>query len=428
MDVLVLGGGAAGCFAALGAKKTGATVALVEKGATARSGAAGSGCDHFESAMTNPCSRITPEEMTEAMIRDHRGYNNGISHYIECREGYDRLLDLERMGAQIRDVDDRFAGAPFRDEQTKFLFAYDYHNRYTLRVWGTTFKPAMAKACKRAGVAVFDRTMATALLTETTSTDSRAAGAVCLNSRTGKLTVFAAKTTILCMSRPARVWLFSTSFPGLSEFRPPQCVGDGHAMGWRVGVEFALMEKSIRAQWSGTRSFPPYGTGNNHNTWYACSMVDANGRELPWIDRDDNELKSVADRYRPTKGQRFFLKGGGESENHLYEFQGPDTLPTEELLARGFELPFFADLTSMPAAERQVIWGMMVGQEGKTKIPILDSYTEAGFDPRRHLLQSYGDGWTSAAFHPNERQLFGLPGGVSRLALGDEHQRALCSG
>ena len=36
----------------------------------------------------------------------------------------------------------------------------------------------------------------------------------------------------------------------------------------------------------------------------------------------------------------------------------------------------------MPDAERRVIWGMMVGEEGKTKIPILKNYTERGFDPK----------------------------------------------
>ena len=64
IDVLVLGGGIAGCWAAIGAAKSGARVVLVEKGATIRSGAAGSGCDHWESAATNPCSRVTPEELT----------------------------------------------------------------------------------------------------------------------------------------------------------------------------------------------------------------------------------------------------------------------------------------------------------------------------------------------------------------------------
>lgn len=412
VDVLVLGGGIAGCWAALGAVKKGLQVAIVEKGATIRSGAAGSGVDHWESAATNPCSKVTPEELALAMVKEHGGYNNGISHYIECREGYDRLLEMEQMGGKIRDTAGEFAGAEFRDEKTKFLFAYDYENRFTLRVWGTTFKPALYKECRRAGIRIFDRTMATGLLTENGQQGGRVVGAAGINTRTGKFIVFKAKATILCMARPTRVWLFSPAFPGISEFRPLQCMGDGHAMAWHAGAAFTMMEKSVRGEWSGERSFPPYGAGNTHNTWYACSMVDAEGREIPWVDRDGRVLEKVSQRYRPAPGQKFFLKGGGESYFHLYEYQGPDTLPVEELLKQGYKLPFFADLPAMPEIERRAIWGLMVGEEGKTRIPILRNYSEAGFNPDRHLLQSYGEGWTSAAFLPNERQLFGLPGGI----------------
>ncbi|MFX0022063.1 MAG: FAD-dependent oxidoreductase [Candidatus Hermodarchaeota archaeon] len=411
-DILVLGGGIAGCWAAIASAKKGVKVALVEKGATIRSGAGGSGCDHWEAATTNPCSRITPEELTLAMVEDHDGYNNAISHYIECREGYDRLLELEGFGAKIRDTEDEFKGAEFRDEDTKLLFSYDYENKYHLRVWGTTFKPALYRACKRLGVQIFDRTMATNLLTKRSEEGTKIIGAMGVNGRTGEFYIFKAKATILCMARPTRIWLFSPGFPGISEFRPLQCMGDGHAMGWRAGAEFTMMEKSLRALWSGERSFPPYGTGNTHNTWYACSMVDANGKEIPWVDRDGNLLTSISQRYRPAPGQKFFLKGGGESDFHLYKYLGPDTLHVEELLKKGFKLPFYADLSNMPEFERKAIWGLMVGEEGKSRIPILDTYTKEGFDPNRDLLQSYGDGWTSASFLPRERQLFGVPGGI----------------
>ncbi|MEI3199718.1 MAG: hypothetical protein V8S12_04835 [Lachnospiraceae bacterium] len=66
----------------------------------------------------------------------------------------------------------------------------------------------------------------------------------------------------------------------------------------------------------------------------------------------------------------------------------------------------------MPDAERRVIWGMMVGEEAKTKIPIYQNYTERGFDPQKHMLQSYGTGWQSANFLEQERQFFGAPGGI----------------
>ncbi len=254
--------------------------------------------------------------------------------------------------------------------------------------------------------------MAISLLTKGGKQGARVIGATGVNVRTGKLYIYKAKATILCMARPTRIWLFSPGFPGTSEFRPLQCMGDGHAMGWKAGVEFTMMEKSLRGLWSGERSFPPYGTGNTHNTWYACSLVDANGKEIPWVDRDGNILKEISQRYRPVKGQKLFLKGGGESDFHLYKYLGPDTLPVEDLLNQGYKLPFYADLPSMSELERKVIWGLMVGEEGKSKIPILDTYTKAGFNPNRDLLQSYGEGWTSTSFLPRERQLFGVPGGV----------------
>jgi len=410
-DVLVLGGGVAGCMAAISAVKTGQKVLLVEKGATKMSGAGGSGCDHWESAATNPCSKITPEELVKAMLDDNDGFNNGISHYIECREGWDRLQDIEKMGGKIRDTEDEFRGAAFRDEKSKLMFAYDYENRFTLRVWGTTFKPAMHSELKRLGVKVLDRVMATSLLTESGRQGGRCIGATGIHTRTGRFYIFRSKAIIMCLSRPARIWLFSPALPGLCEFRPPQCIGDGHTMGWRAGAEFTMMEKSVGAEFSASgRSYPPYGAGNNHNTWYGASLLDSYGKEVPYVDRDGNIITDVAGRFKPAKGQKFFLKGGSV-DNPKYEYRGPDTVPFSKMLEEGYKLPFYADLSGLPEMERKVIWGMMVGEEGKTKIPVLKNYSKAGFDPEKHVLQCYGTGWTSAAFLPDERQLFGLPGG-----------------
>lgn len=410
-DILVMGGGVAGCFAAISAAKKGKKVLLVEKGATKMSGAGGSGCDHWESAATNPCSKVTPEVLTQAMLDDNDGFNNGISHYIECREGFDRLLDIEKMGGKIRDTDDEFKGADFRDEKTKLMFAYDYENRYTLRVWGSTFKPVMYRELRRLGVTIIDRVMATSLLTESGKQGRRVIGATGINTRTGKFYIFKSKASIICMSRPARIWLFSGSLPGLCEFRPPQCIGDGHAMGWRAGAEFTMMEKSVKAQFSASgRSYPPYSTGNNHNTWFGATIIDSTGKEIPYADRDGVILTDISARFRPSPGQRFFLKGGSV-DNPKYEYRGPDTLPYPEMLKKGYKLPFYANLSELPELERKVIWGMMVGEEGKTKIPVYKNHTKAGFDPERHVIQCYGTGWTSAEFLPNERQLFGLPGG-----------------
>ena len=325
-DVLVLGGGLAGTFAAIAAARRGKSVILVEKGTTARAGSAGSGFDHWESACTNPGSKIKPKEMAEAYINEQDHYSNGIAHYIECREGWDRLLDIESFGGKIRDTEDEFAGADFRDEKTKLMYAYDYTNRYTLRVWGTGYKPALYNECKRLGIKILDRTEATSLLTRKEGSKIIGVGACCMDVHTGKFYTISARATILAMSRPARVWLFNPDLPGLCEFRPLNSIGSGHAMGYRAGMEFTMMEKSVRGEFSAAgRSYPPYSTGNNHNTWYGATMVDARGVEVPYLDRDGNELKTVRERFHPAPGQKFFLKGGVIDEPK-YEYRGPETM------------------------------------------------------------------------------------------------------
>ncbi len=66
-DVLVLGGGIAGCHAAINAARRGAKVVIVDKGAVIRSGQGGAGVDHWHLACTNPVSKVTPEDMVKAV-------------------------------------------------------------------------------------------------------------------------------------------------------------------------------------------------------------------------------------------------------------------------------------------------------------------------------------------------------------------------
>ena len=390
-DVLIIGGGIAGCHAAINAAKRGARVTVVEKGCVLRSGSGGAGVDHWHCACTNPCSNITPEKMVE-VIEGARGdlftheYGTGPSFYILCKESYDALLDIEKMGINVRDVGNEFTGAEFRDADTKLMFAYDYKNKYCLRIAGAKIKPALYNELKQQGVQILDRVMTTSLLTEGGEQEARVIGATGVNVRTGEFYVFKSKATILTTGATLRLWVFSTELTGsVDSHDDPNCSGDGSAMAWQAGAGFTLMEASMPS--AGGLRYPAYGTGNAHNTWFACSLVDANGKEIPWVDRDGKPIESVSERYYPAPGQELVYHGPPPLP---YEIQGPRLIPDlpERIINGEYSLPLFADLPGMPDHERRAIFGLMVGNEGKTLVPVYENYTRAGFDPDKDMLQA----------------------------------------
>jgi len=364
-DILVIGGGIAGCWAAISAARKGVRVTLVEKADTIRSGAGGPGCDHWCNVPANPHSKVDPDEWAQRM--SSRPYGNGIGNQIQCREDYDTLLELEQMGGKIRDVDDEYMGVEGRYDDTKFMFSPRYSPNHStevvIRVWGTTFKPALKKECQRLGVKIYDRVMATGLLNEGGIPGARVVGATAVNVRTGEFMVFKAKATILCMAGPSSVWVFNTELAGITPFRPRNVSGDGTAMAWRAGAELTMMEKSALLN---------LGTGHKHH-WYGGAgdasyenlpLVDDNGKRLPW----------------PTQG---WADGGA---------MGP-TMGVRESIYEGvlkgeYALPFYGDFPSMVEAERNVTWNMLLGEESTTRI-IIDTFNQAGFDPSKDLLQNY---------------------------------------
>ena len=399
-DVLVLGGGVSGCFAAIAAAKKGLKVTLVEKGCVKHSGAAGSGVDHWMDCPGNPASRISPDDFIKPLDLYKGGYANYIGSYITARDSWDVLCELEEMGMKIRDEDDVFKGADFRDEKTKLLFAYDYTTRHCIRIWGTQMKPALYKECKKLGVQFMERTMATGLLNENGLQGARVVGATGLNVRTGAFHIFKAKAVVLAMATPERVWIFSTEHTGLvGRDGPPTNAGNGFAMAWKAGAEFVRMEASSHEEWGGSTGIGTvmFGSGSNFATWFPCSIVDANGKEIPWVGKTGKIIKDFSKRANPGKGEDFYclVLGGKEDVSVALPQLVPDL---KERIKNGeFKLPLYADLPGIPEHERRAIFGLMVGQEGHTW-PVYRNLTRAGFDPDKDMLQVYelGDaplGW-----------------------------------
>jgi succinate dehydrogenase/fumarate reductase flavoprotein subunit len=378
-DVLVIGGGIAGCWAAISAARKGIRVALVEKGNTVRSGAGGPGCDHWCNVPANPHSKVDPDEWAKVLTERpgvlgplQKGpvkcsYGNGIGNQIQCREDYDTLLELERMGGKIRDTNDDYVGAEGRYDDTKFMFSprvsANHSTEVVIRIWGTTFKPALKKECKRLGVNIYDRVMVTSLLTEGGIQGARVVGATGFNNRTGEFMIFKSRATVLATAGNYSLWMLNTELAGYNTFRSRTMTGDGAAMAWKAGAELTLMERS---------GILNLGTGFKH-TWYGgagdasyenIQLVDASGKKLPW----------------PVQG---WPDGGAmrpAPEIHESIRKG--------IYTGEWALPFYGDFPAMPDIERKVTWELMLGEESTTKI-ITNTYNRAGFDPAKHLLQNY---------------------------------------
>ncbi len=378
-DVLVIGGGIAGCWAAISAARKGIRVTLVEKGNTIRSGAGGPGCDHWCNVPANPHSKVDPDEWAKVLTErpgvlgplqkdpTKCSYGNGIGNQIQCREDYDTLLEMEQMGGKIRDTNDEYVGAEGRYDDTKFMLSPrvspDHSTEVVIRIWGTTFKPALKEECKRLGVNIYDRVMVTSLLTEGGIQGARVVGAIGFNNRTGEFMVFKSKAAVLATAGNYSLWMLNTELAGYNTFRSRTMTGDGAAMAWKAGAELTLMERS---------GILNLGTGFKH-TWYGgagdasyenIQLVDANGKKLPW----------------PVQG---WPDGGAmrpAPEIHESIRKGIDT--------GEWALPFYGDFPAMPDIERKVTWKLMLGEESTTKI-ITNTYNRAGFDPAKHLLQNY---------------------------------------
>jgi succinate dehydrogenase/fumarate reductase flavoprotein subunit len=388
-DVLVVGGGLAGVRAAISAAQNGAKVVLVDVGHAKRSGAGGAGVDHWHGACTNPCSRVTPEEYTRGCYDSMQGYMGAHVRYIITNESWDALVECEKWGMRIRDVEDEFKGAEFRDEETKLLFAYDYDNRHILRVWGYNVKPIIYKEAERLGVNIQNRICVTSLLSEGGQQGARVVGATGINTRTGEFYVFKAKATIIATGGAGRLFQFTPELTASATMSDMSAAGVGHAIGWKAGAEFVLMEKSGPSTLSGF-GYAPYSMGNSGNTYHGSPIVDANGKEVPWVDAFNHPIRTIEERFRCGPGQKFQLGIGIGISAYLPEYRQNDPVhDLPERIRKGeFVLPLYIDLTRMSAHERRVLWGLMVGSEGKTRIPIYDTFGKAGFDPDQDMLQA----------------------------------------
>ncbi|MBD5133418.1 MAG: FAD-binding protein [Clostridiales bacterium] len=385
VDVLVVGGGLAGSCAAIAAARRGAKVAVVDKGAIKRSGCGGAGMDHWNNLLSNPDSPMTPEEN---LMKGNTKGRMGHRDYIAVKGTWEALLLLKEIGLPIEaDLDD-LKGAATIDRKTNLYKAYNYKDLIAVKLRGGQYlKPVLYQEMKKQGVRFFERVMVNRLYTEGNRSGAAVTGASGFSLETGEMFVFHAPAVILSCGYSCTIWTCNMELTGNSWRWDPNEVGEGLAMAWQAGAEIDGMFRNGKEGNPSPFAWPRFGVGNPHNTWFPCTIVDNNGKPIPWEDVDGNILTSIDQRNLPAASQEYCGSTISDVYKHAKTPGLIHDLP-DRIRSGEFELPLWADLSGMPEDERRSIWGMMIGNEGKTRYTIFDLYTRMGFDPDKDMLMA----------------------------------------
>jgi len=217
-DFLVVGGGVAGCMAAIPVLEAGHSVVMCEKGKVLdHCGSVGCGVDHYLTVMESGPDWDTPE----FLMRHVPALTDGIVDLeVASRVIHEMPKILRKIESFGVDFTDRETGDYSR--KRSFGLPGAYHINFD----GTEFKKLIGQQVRRKKATVLMRTMAVQLLVE----DNRVYGALAFNFRTGEWFAIRAKAVLLATGDVNRL---SRNASGLAfdSWHCPYNTGDAQAMG-----------------------------------------------------------------------------------------------------------------------------------------------------------------------------------------------------
>jgi len=285
-DVLVMGGGMAGLFAAIKAREQGVNVTLVDKGYAGKSG---SSPYAFFFGVFNPAWGHNLDAWMNHVNTIGEYVNNREWTEILFKDSYDRFQDLLSYGAEFqKDANGEIKISRFPGIDTESL-------QLERRVFGQVIR----KQAVKSGVKILDRVMLTDLLKQ----DGRIVGAMGVAVDSYDLYIFKAKATVMCS--------------GCASYRPSgwpisELTADGEVMAYQAGAEISGKEfneiKSTNADYPAvtmgmgwirreTREGPPSDSGPPQVHVIKCvNALGAEVRGLPGSNFMELEFEAHAGR------------------------------------------------------------------------------------------------------------------------------------
>ncbi len=223
-DILIIGGGTAGCLAGIFAKQKAAhlDVVILEKANIMRSGCLAMGLNAVNAHLVDS----TPEDYLEYVKKDN---------YDVVRS--DLVLSIGKRLNRMTEVIEEL-GVPLpRDKDGNYIS----RSSRSIVMQGEQIKPLIAEAVISKGIKVYNRTPVYRLLKD--SNDGSITGAVAFNVRTCEVFIVEASAVLVCTGGASGI--YRPSNPGLARTKTwysPYSAGSGLAMGIRAGAEMTSFE------------------------------------------------------------------------------------------------------------------------------------------------------------------------------------------
>jgi adenylylsulfate reductase, subunit A len=232
-DILVIGGGMAGCGATYESRYWGRDLKIVcvEKANIERSGAVAQGLYAINCYMGMQWDENKPE--------DHVRYaRNDLMGLVREDLGYDIARHVDASVHQFEEW-----GLPMmKDPKTG---RYQREGKWQIMIHGESYKPIVAEAARKAATEVYNRIMVTHLLMDK-SRANRIAGAVGFNVRTGDYHVFRAKAVIVGAGGASHIFKPRSVGEGMGRtWYAPWSSGSAYALPIEVGAKMTQMENRI---------------------------------------------------------------------------------------------------------------------------------------------------------------------------------------
>jgi len=373
-DVLVIGGGSAGCMAAIKAKEADPKlrVTIVEKAHIKRSGAIARGMDAMNIVVVPEVS--SPREYVEAMRIRCAGILNEELCYLMAEKSFPMIKELESWGVEF-----------LKDSSGNYeTFQVHPKGRFLVPMVAPDLKVILAEKVQDRDVEVLNHSMVTSLLSQ----GERVVGAVCLNTRSGEVFLIQAKTTILTTGAAGRFGLPPSGYL-YGTYECPSNAGDGYSLAYHVGAELTGFEYTIRSVL--IKDF-------NGPLWYitvtrGAKVLNGLGEE---IKVEGVDIVSVLDELYKGKGPIYIqLRHLPEKTiRELEEILFTTERPSQEKFFAGRGVDFRKDLIELHLTEVYLcgghgITGLVIKKDSTTSLPGLLAAGDVAAVPMQHLTGAF---------------------------------------